>query len=716
MAMEQRLKGGFTTLAAFGVAAIGCSGTTETPYITRRPEQLDGVAESCKVAGGRWEDYECRCGPGEGPDGGAVPRVFTTESGGSCAPIELSTAPCMARGFRTMLAEQGVNAVRSCLRGNLLRVKRSTLSVSSSFPEAVAPDLASWLDDTVRSGSFWPNLPSEAGWQQQVIVTFELPTPQYTPILLDRAPIYPIPGSPPGAGAVVIRTLYATTVVDLGSTTGAERQPRTLDRSRTPPPLQMLLDAVDRASPFSRATDYSTTPILRGCLGACEVTGHFRFESDGATYSIKRARRYHGGTILDERLELASADHRQLLGWVNFDLAKNPNYFATFEYSESAFSPTVKTYDGALTPLGEVKLNALDVAKFDAASTTLGSARALSGGEVGVVVCEGDYGRALDAGLAKALVLGPHQGLPGQEGTSAFGWRTAPTADVESYLDGVITTRFALPVDDQSYVDHAREVSHLVLGAGPTAEPWPGLRIVPLSAMTCILRPEVLEEISSRSDASQIRIVSLSAAYPVDQSACAASMPMGANPHYLWVLASGNWGRAFADLESAQNCPQVLRQRSNLLVVDGVTETEYWDFSDHGPAFSDIAAECQANGTSLAAPRVAHAAARIAQAQGDRISVQMIRAAILLSATLAPLGPEAPGTGVLPNRSGGILQLDDALRMAQAIVDHGWGIASALGSDQVRVLLASLYGDATYGDTTIVEFKLRRLSNNGFFE
>jgi len=632
-----------------------------------RPQLLDEVEALCLAAGGTWNSYQCRC-----PQG-----IFTTASGGVCSATRFGTSDCMNRGFTNVLASDGVAGLRRCLRGAVVIAQRSSLQLSPDFADALAGPLAQWLDDHVRSRTLRANLPSDAGSPQQILVHLLSPSAADLPILLDRTPSYPMPGNVPGS-VIVLRNVYARDVAALGAAVGDVSGEWTPDRSQADAALSLLLRAVDVAS-FVGAPAYLETPILEGCRVACEIAAEWPLDHDGLAYSIRRIRRYHRGTLLDERLELTSPDRHQLVGWVSYDLGSHPNLLATLTYDGTPFLPTVSLYDSALLQRDQARFDTKALAQVDRWTEVVAAAPPLAAGDAAIVVCEGDVGGALDdAVLSTAVLSGPHRGPACQDGESLFGWRSAAPGDVSTYLDGVITTHFTLPVVDEFYVSHAGSMANLALGVDMQTPAWPGLRIIPLSAETCILEPTALGDVAAQDSTSQIRIVSLSATLPIDHAACAELMPNGVDPHYLWVTASGNAGRAFANLESAQNCPQSLSQRDNLLVVDGTDRGQYFDFSDHGPMYSDIAAESDGLGTSNSAPRVAHVAARIAQEHGERISVQMIRQAILLSARV----PDPP----LPNRTGGVLDAEAALEMARSIVDQGSGLATSLEVNMARDL------------------------------
>jgi hypothetical protein len=174
-------------------------------------------------------------------------------------------------------------------------------------------------------------------------------------------------------------------------------------------------------------------------------------------------------------------------------------------------------------------------------------------------------------------------------------------------------------------------------------------------------------------------------------------------------MASGNAGRTFTDLDSSFNCPQSVAKRDNVLVVDGADGDQVMESADRGRLFSDIAASCRNEdgncaGTSLAAPRVSNTAALVVQKHGSAISNQMVRAAILLSATI----PSVP----FNNRSGGILNATDALRFADTIVAHGYGDKTALNVAEATALLEAFYST----DSALVATKLATLEANGFFQ
>jgi hypothetical protein len=379
-------------------------------------------------------------------------------------------------------------------------------------------------------------------------------------------------------------------------------------------------------------------------------------------------------------------------------------------YTENPFETRATTYDYDLNKLGEATFDAGATAKYEELSALLaGKPSTLVDGEESIVVCETNIGGAMDTPFSAAAFLGPHRGSFGSDNTSLFGWVSSSKNDVHGYLDGVLSTRFSLPAFDEFNISHARQVIGLALSDSFSGDTWPGLRLIPISAETCVFAPSVLQEIAARPDSSQIRIVSLSATLPIDHAACSELFPSGADTHFLWVTASGNAGRVFSDINSSFGCPQSVSQRSNLLVIDGADGDEVMELADQGPLYSDIAADCRnesgnCTGTSLSAPRVAHAAARIVQRHGNAISNPMVRSAILLSAYI-PANP-------FNNRSGGILDLSSSLTMANMIVESGLGERNSMEVTEAQSLLEELYSE----DLELVDFKLSTLKNNGFFD
>jgi hypothetical protein len=515
----------------------------------------------------------------------------------------------------------------------------------------------------------------------------------------------------PGAAPLTVvfsRAVYAKTIADIPAVLGATDKPFPTTVDGLTEPLALLVRAVNVAN-FGSAAKYAEQPFSKECLGACNVSAEFPLTAGGRELLVQRTRRYHGGTVYAEWLTLVAADSRKLLGWVDFDLGGNPNFLATFDYTSNAFETVATTYDYDLNRLGEITFDAGAVAKVEELTKTITESTAsLESNDVALLVCETNLGGALDPSLAAKTFLGPHRGSLGESDSSFFGWRRGAAGDVHGYLDAVVSTNFSMPSLDPFNVSHASQVAKLALGFDEAGTPTSGMRLLPLSAETCVFEPTVLQEVAERPDADQIRVVSLSATLPIDHAACVKLYPTGVNPHYLWVTASGNAGRVFTNLESSLNCPQSVTQRSNLLVVDGADGDQIMELADRGPRYSDIAADCRnesgtCTGTSLSAPRVAQSAAQIIQKHGPAISNEMVRTAILLSADV----PSIP----YDNRTGGVLNEENAFVMANRIVERDFGHRSSLSATEAQTLLEELY----VGDSALVKNKLSILTTNGFF-
>ena len=685
-----------------GGTSEGGKGVSTVPIRAMGADHLGELQTYCEESGGVFVDASCVC-PRDPSSG--VSAVFTSQSEPHCRPLALGSSSCGTKGYAATLTSGGFSALQACLDGSLLRVGRSSVSIAKPVPEAMATELAGWLDSEVVTLKLAAKLPGDAGAAQSVGISLGKPDLALLPVLLDNLP-YPMPGTRQ-ITTQYTRTLFARSVQDIANVVGAKRSTWQPNRADAAPALQALLGAADEAS-FADAEHYEQTPILNGCIGACDVTRKWERSQSGQDYLVARTRRYHGGTVLEDRLVLSSRDGKQVFGVLVYDLGGNPNYLVTFEYPDSPFQVVLHAYDGVLSSWGEMRFDAL----ADAQLQDLTGTPVLGADEAAVVVCEGDFGGPLDAEIARTLVLGPHAAPAGTDDASFYGWRRARANDTRGYLEGLISMTYTLPASNEHYALHTRTSARLALGIDGGAQAVPGLRVLPLSERTCILDPDMLSEIAAHPDANRIRILSLSATLPVDQAACMERFPSGVPEHFLWVTAAGNFGRRVEDLRSAQNCPQNLPRRSNLLVVDGVIGTDYWELNDFGEQYTDIAADCRledgaCNGTSNAAPRVARVAARIVQAYGGRISVPMVRAAILLSAQI----PDMP----LPNRTGGMLAPEQALQAAQEIVDRGFGTKDRLSKEEAQAVLEKLYGNVVHQDMKLPRFKLDRLEQNAFF-
>lgn len=693
---SQHPEAGSGGLAAEHSGDSGVDETNARPAVDR--DYLGELRTLCESSGGAFEDANCVCAP---DDATGASATFTTLGSPRCEPVARGSSSCFSKGFAATLSSGGVTALNRCLEGSVLRVGRSSLSIVASVPEALASELAGWLDstDVLRM-----RLPSDAGAPQRIEVSLAKPAPGAFPAFIDHAP-FPMPGNK--TISILARGLYARDVQDIARIVSATKTPWQPDRSQASPALLTLLNALDVAD-FSGGETYVQTPLLDGCIGACDVARKWEHSDAGRDYRVTRTRRYHGGTVFEDRLELTSDDGVQLLGLIIFDLAGNPNVLLTVEYLDSPFQSVVVAYDSALQSWGEARYDALAEAQLPDPS----GFAPLAATDSAILVCEGNFGGQLEAPIHDALVLGQHTGPAGTENASFFGWRRASASDVSGYLEGAITTLYAIPFASDFRLKHARAVAQLALGIDGGSGATPGLRVLPLSETSCVYKPELLDEISASPDAARIRVLNLSATLPIDQAACMERFPDGVAQQFLWVMASGNFGRQMSDLSQAQNCPQNHARRENLLVVDGVIGTSYYELNDYGEQYSDIAADCQSGnspcaGTSVSAPRVSHVAAQIAQVHGDRISVPMIRAAILLSAELPP--------EPLPNRSGGILAPETALQAARMLVELGHGQNDRLSHEQARAVLEMLYGDASYQNTQLSTFKLERLERNAWF-
>lgn len=269
-----------------------------------------------------------------------------------------------------------------------------------------------------------------------------------------------------------------------------------------------------------------------------------------------------------------------------------------------------------------------------------------------------------DKYLMSFIKKGPFRTTSYVKGGSVFGWFDAVPGNrrgnnYAEYYDGLLDLSYAAHKGNEY---HSSFVGRLIAGiphnTGETS-------IIPMSKFASFANPRVFNDVITMSRA---RVVNQSHILVIDGK---KTCPLN-NYHFdkraIWVSGAGNDG-----LENpADGCYQNMTPIHRRIVVAANYEgsTRLTDYSDRGRYYADISASGiaydrhgkKSEGTSYAAPRVSQTAGMLFKRYGDKLSNQLIRLAILLSAKVDVY--ERSDT-----RTGGALNREGALRAGQYMHD-----------------------------------------------
>ena len=135
----------------------------------------------------------------------------------------------------------------------------------------------------------------------------------------------------------------------------------------------------------------------------------------------------------------------------------------------------------------------------------------------------------------------------------------------------------------------------------------------------------------------------------------------------LWVFAAGNYGTDL-DVGRSDSCPQTIVAQKNLIKVSSGSLNGIDRYSNYGHLSSDIVANGSApggiSGTSFAAPLVSKIAAMINH-RFPNLTPEQVKKTLLFSVDFNQGNP-------LPVTSGGVLNPERALQMAQALDENDY--------------------------------------------
>lgn len=675
------------------------------------PAALIELREACNRAGGTFVDGECVC-PSEDVGGVAVRQTFDARFATCALPPSAGDGECTSRGgFEQVLDHEGIKAFRTCLKGGVMPYTFRVLQIE--FPEGWgvedARPLAKWIDARFKPGVMTLNAklstPINNDWLQVFLGSRSI---DESMLRISVRPPSIDPGDPWSDSP---RVLQVPSVEALSWALGDSTAARPA-RNTVPPAeagnVGIAIESAIAETHLDLGGETTIAPMIQNCLGFCDVGQDYVLGEDGPVLVARRTRRYQTGVLYRETLAVGSPDRRRVDGWVLFDLGGEPSLILRVERA-SMLKPTVFAYDRNWSSLGAFPFDLLPDAAL--ARTVVNVAAPIADGETGIVLCDSGLTFDDDA-VNSALLVGDNLPTAENPNGSLLGWLAASTNDVVGLLDGVRSTALGF-IPDTFPKAHGASIAHILLERSD-----PKLRIVSTSFERCLMQPDALRDLAAWDLAKsaqepnrrngRIRVVNLSAADQVDAAACEARFASGLDDHFLWIAAAGNSGRRHTSETPLARCPQTLPIRGNLLVVAGVNASNTpWPLSDVGSTYADLAADCtgqQGNcgGTSNSAPRVARTAALISQRHGDAISNEMVRMAILLGVTVP--------SRVLPYRSGGYLNHEDAMAVAAALVAQGFGQNKALQRNDAEKALDGLSWNATYKLQ-----KLDILAENGAF-
>lgn len=410
------------------------------------------------------------------------------------------------------------------------------------------------------------------------------------------------------------------------------------------PTLQILQKAYEQLVADFRATgslqDSVQSRFAEGCIRACERSREIAVAGFGGRVLFERS--MIGGATLRSQLRLVGASgvtKAQLILLPNLA----PSWAIEHRFAESPESIVRTTLfysrNGRLMHQSE----GTQAVPASPRRTPL---------KPQVLVCENGFDPQ-----APRLVAGP------DTRSSRLGWLSNTQGNFLLQWSGLARSMFNAGTVETASVEHARSVTETLNESGPV--PFAGISIEDCMDQKARWGQNVL--------GAGIRIVNFSSGFSYAREACARS-PMGraiGEQDLLWVIASGNSGMNEHVSESAL-CPQNLGARENLIVV-GAQNGSYGGLSaitSRGDEFVDLYADGRARGSmqegasSLAAPRVSAAAARIHQLHPE-LPLARIRLALLLGARL----PEMAGQLAFnPSRSGGVLDERQAMEIAPQLL------------------------------------------------
>ena len=452
-----------------------------------------------------------------------------------------------------------------------------------------------------------------------------------------------------------------------------------------PPPAELVLDDADLQLLARAVTEQPKYEkrfeevIYRNCFHLCKQIRQQQFDG----FSANRTTLYKSG-VKTRQIVFVYRNH-EVIGAVSLDGEGSPllciRIFTHWNGRHLVSNLRVYTdrWNLAYSDDENVDENLLDKAIIQRAQDSIQQAAPLLDGEVSVVDCIGD-GYNFPAEQVQALLRGPYAISPDDHFVrdnkgSLFGWTKPESLSIPHYFSGVF---FADPWTNLHFCDqdfgHSALVERVLLD--PTFDPepaiisfMPSLRLIPLNRLHC------LEEggMSIPKEFGRARVANISNLEYLEAASCAHLRKLDSK--VLYVAGAGNEGQTLGAGGPSPRCPQNLGPLHNLITVTGVDDSgdQIHPHADQGADYADIGARYRLPdhseaGTSIAAPQVAHVAARIYQMHRETFerdeeqgvsSVALVRLAILASARV----PAIP----LATRTGGSLDVQSAYRVAGRI-------------------------------------------------
>lgn len=741
------------------VVAVDCQPNPESPWQSaplpialpaKAPSRpfLDPVRAKCDKAGGRWEDSLtlCLCPR----DGNQALQVFSALGEGSCGPLKIP-AQRIAEEFAKLGKREEFTRLWQTDQLSVIKTINDALrwagSANGGFvvielsrniqPEA-AYSVVSFFQEALEDlfiqipPRFLPQR-ATGGLYQAIRYLVGAQDGDFAALSLDRAHWTSNPEKQDSFSDYVA-TFYISETDGLAAALGDFRLWSAMPWATAPPSMEIV--AVDPtakilADAFQYGVQYDgeslPTVVTRrgdGCDTYCTVEQpvKVRCNEHGGTHPIFAwlHETYVGGAVFEkyifvsEHSDLAMGEPQWVIGRIDLDRANRPISFFTRQYNwntEHLLQETTRAYSASWRQLlSREEETFADYAPMQKIVHDLPSYRPFE--HTAVLQCDGRFFFG-EAEFAQALIRGPFAttDLKASD-ASLLGWFEASLHEDATLFAAGLLDHFESGTDA-----HGSAVAKVLIRHPTSRAVEPDFRVIPVEG--CLLKPSELAEINEANP--RIRVLNLSMSEEINKNGCEPLLgdAVRRSP-LLWVLAAGNaLKEGSADL---MQCPAALgytangsRALDNFIAVgysvDGVTMADDGlTGSNFGVPYVDIAANGYAvngydQGTSFAAPRVAHTAARIASTH-PHLSNKAIRFAILLSARL-------PTPGGIAVRSGGLLDYDKALTAAGFLGDAGAFSSvelETLDESVARKLLRFLFGDRE------AEQRLQLLRHRGIFD
>ena len=663
--------------------------------------------ESCTNANGQWNTLTstCKCPLSQNAHGNLSRGRFTfTNDFGVCKTegnfdYSKSLKLCLnekfePRFFETLKKDEAT--FRSCLKA--LGGLKGLMVTLQSFQEADTPaaleklaknlDAQNWKDFVPSFFYMSPFLPKENIYIQSTVILGKIKIDSISDLMdLLSLKYEEIP-----TGYALKHKLQISLPENFTASLG-ENFANGLPQPEPPLPLEPFseLNLINRylSSKVTATQAISiSSRIGEKCFKYCVWTERISTDDEKLNQKVDliRVSELISGIRITSRLEIRWKNESRPAALIVFDLSGRANLLVTVTDTAAPLMPRITAYNENFEKLGEFaqqreipnQKKITDFAdglssEFDASSQAL------------ILSFEKDFGN-LDDSIRQSILTGPYVQLqPGEPG-SLLGWfKNSLGNNHNEFSAGFNTFDDVLGLVKIGNPAHGNSVHKLLVGE-TLADP--AIRLAPLGGdVMSAFRSGAVREAAQQLGGKTL-IGSVSGAYKLSKASCISRL--GGNYsdiNLLLVTAAGNDAIEFTDFDSFI-CPQNFGSQQKKLVVAALKYGALAEYSNYGRQYADIAADGAdivqpGGGTSFAAPRVSHTAAKVVQ-KFPALGAEKVRMAILLGANVNTASP-------LPVRSGGTLNAANALRAAEKMQQLNITAPGALSEQQVLDVLKNLH-------------------------